>query len=138
MSAIDGQAPDVNEAAAVPTSFVPGVPGPNLDDQADDETAHSGPETGVYFDRLADGAVLELETRHHRYTLVKKAGGQALISGHPDICPEPVLVGILGSTGRGSTLKVGFIGCGMHLMFKHPAHPTAIGTSRILNLRQLG
>lgn len=135
MTAIDFQTPDVNGAAA-PPSF---VPGPNLDDEAhvDQETTRPESDDGIYFDRLADGAVLELETRHHRYTLVKRASGQALISGHPDLCPEPILVGILGSTGRASILKVGFIGRGRHLMFNHPAHRTAIGTSRILHLRQV-
>jgi hypothetical protein len=134
MSASDVQSPDVNEAAAVPPSL---VPGPNLDDKHDERTEHSDSEDGVYFDRLADGAVLELETRHHRYTMLKSASGQALISGHPVYCPEPVLVGILGSTRSSSTLKVGFIGRGMHLMFRHPTHRHAIRTSRIVKLRQI-
>ena len=135
MTAIEVQAPDVNEAAAVPPSFVPGR---NLDDKASQETAHSDSENGIYFDRLADGAILELETRHHRYTLVKKASGQALISGHPVYCPEPVVVEIAGSTRRGDTLKFGFIGCGRHLVFKRPTRRTAVITSRILNLRRIG
>jgi len=139
MSAIEVRVPDVNEAAAIPPSFVPS----NLNDEAHggEKTAHSASDDGIYFDTLADGAVLELETKHHRYTLVKKAGTQALISGHPVYCPEPVLVEIAGSTGRGSMLpmlKVGFIGCRRHLVFKGPTHRTAVITSRILNLRQIG
>jgi hypothetical protein len=137
MSAIDFQTPDVNQATAVAPSFVPRAD-MNHEAHADQETAYSTSEDGIYFDRLADGAILDLETKHHRYTLVKIASGQALISGHPVYCPEPVLVEILGSTGCGPVLKVGFIECGMHLMFKHPMHRTAIGTSRILNLRQVG
>jgi hypothetical protein len=40
-----------------------------------------------------------------------------LISGHPEYCPEPVLVAIAGSTWEGSMLKRGFVGRGMHLGF---------------------
>jgi len=140
MSAIDVQAPDANEAAAVPPPPMAGSNLPNWDRKAgaDEETAHPASGDGIYFDTLADGAVLELKTKHHLYTLVKSASGQALISGHPLYCPEPVLVEVAGSTGGGSVLTVGFIGCGMHLMFKDPTRRAAVITSRILNLRQIG
>jgi hypothetical protein len=134
-AAIDVHSSDVNEAAAVPAfSF---VPRPTLDRKADQECALSNSKDGIQFDNLADGTVLELETKHHRYTLVKSGRGQALISGHPALCPEPVAVEIKGSTERDSTLRVGFIACGMHLMFKHPTFYAAIITSRILKLRQI-
>jgi hypothetical protein len=56
-------------------------------------------EGGVYPDELSEGAVLEVETQRHWYTIVNRARGQALMSGHPKFCPEPVPVGIAGSPG---------------------------------------
>jgi len=135
MSAIEVQAPNLSEVPAVPPALVPSS---NVDHKAGQETVPSASDGGVYFDNLADGAVLELETKHHRYTLVKRASGEALISGHPVICPEPVLVKIEGSARCSDpTLKAGFIGCGMQLIFEHPTYHTAVFTSRILSFRQI-
>jgi len=94
-------------------------------------------EDGVYLDDLADGAVLELETKHHRYKIVKSAHAQACISGHPKFCPEPVSVEIDGSGGAGQELKPGYIGRGLHLIFEHPVYRT-ITTSRILDIHRIG
>jgi len=59
-----------------------------------------------------------------------------LISGHPEYCPEPVLVAITGSSWGGSMLKSGFVGRGMHLEFSHPAYRVPITTSRIKDVRE--
>jgi len=92
---------------------------------------------GVYLAELADGAVLEVKTRHHSYTLLKSAPGQARISGHPRLCPEPVTVEIDGSAGHGMDLMPGFIGLGLHLIFEHPTYHT-VTTSRILEIHKIG
>ena len=91
-------------------------------------------EGGVHLDQLSEGAVLEVETQHHWYTIVNRSGGEALISGHPNYCPEPVPVRIEGSTWRGSVLKLRFIGRGMHLEFCHPTDHTII-TSSVVDIR---
>lgn len=94
-------------------------------------------EDGVYLDELADGAELELETRHHHYRIVKGGRTQARISGHPQICPEPVTVEIDGSSCSGfAGFKPGFIGRGMHLTFEHPTYHT-VTTSRILQIHRV-
>jgi hypothetical protein len=80
--------------------------------------------------------VLEIQTQHHRYTAVFLGESQALISGHPEYCPEPVLVAIAGSTWGGSMLKLRYIGRGMHLEFCHPEYRTPIVTSRIQEVRE--
>ena len=107
----------------------------------DDETTHEagqpGSDDGVYLEDLPDGATLEVETRHHRYTIVKGAYAQARISGHPMYCPEPVTVEIEGSAGKGPALKPGFIGRGMHLVFEHPTYHT-LTTSRITEVHRIG
>ena len=63
-------------------------------------------------------------------------GRIALISGHPIYCPQPVLVTIHGSTCGDYSLKVGFIVCGMRLIFDHPAHRAPIITSPVKEIRE--
>jgi hypothetical protein len=93
-------------------------------------------EGGVSLGDLPPSTVLEIQTQHHRYTAVFVGESQALISGHPEFCPEPVLVAIAGSTWGGSMLKVRYIGRGMHLEFCHPEYRTPIVTSRIQEVRE--
>jgi hypothetical protein len=106
-------------------------------DQFDHEAGQVSSGDGVYLDDLADGAALEVETKHHRYKIVKTAHTRAHISGHPRYCPEPVTVEIEGSAGGGTTLKPGFIGRGMRLIFEHPTYHT-VTTSRIADIHRIG
>lgn len=107
---------------------------PNLGDAVNYNCIASEVEGGVFLDRLPEGTVLRVETQNRAYTLVHRGNGQALISGHPTFCPEPVLVHIEGSNWGGSMLKASFIGRGMHLEFRHPEHRT-ITTSCIVDVR---
>ena len=93
-------------------------------------------EGGVSLNDVPQDAVLEVQTQNHVYTIINKGWGKALISGHPDFCPEPVLVHINGSTWGGSMLKQLYVGRGMHLEFCHPQH-LAITTSRIVEVREV-
>ncbi len=129
----DSTRTDVQARAPVPNLF---MPHPCFSDDVNRKIVQSEIEGGVYLDELSEGAVLELETQHHSYTIVNRARGQALISGHPKFCPEPVPVSIEGSTWGGSMLKVRFIGRGMHLEFRHPTYNT-ITTSRVLDIRTI-
>ncbi len=94
-------------------------------------------EGGVYLSELAAGVQLEVETQHNLYHLVTAGEGKALISGHPTYCPVPVEVRIQGSSWGGSLLKPSFIGRGMRLEFRHPAH-NLVTTSTIREIRQRG
>jgi hypothetical protein len=60
--------------------------------------------------------------------------GAALISGHPEFCPEPIEVRIQGSTWGGSMLKAQFVGRGMRLEYEHPLLRRTL-TSRIIDIR---
>jgi len=111
------------------------VANPHLSEDVNRNIIDSEVEGGVYLDDLSEGATLEVETLHHWYTIVHRARGEALISGHPKFCPEPVPVRIEGSTWGGSMIKVRFIGRGMHLEFRHPIY-FRITTSRIVSIRQ--
>jgi len=112
------------------------TPHPNLSDEVNGNIVRSEIEGGVCLGDLPPSTVLEIQTQHHRYTAVFLGESQALISGHPEYCPEPVLVAIAGSTWGGSMLKLRYIGRGMHLEFCHPEYRTPIVTSRIQEVRE--
>jgi hypothetical protein len=111
------------------------LPHPNLSDEVNSNIVQSEIEGGVYLKDLPDETTLEIETQNRSYTLVNRGQGQALISGHPEFCPEPVLVRIEGSNWGGSMLKASFVGRGMHLEFRHPEYQRPIITSRIMDIR---
>ncbi len=110
------------------------IPHPNFSDEVNRNIVQSEIEGGVHLDHLTEGTTLRVETQHRWYTIVLLGQGNALISGHPEFCPAPVLVRILGSTWGGSMLKSRFIGRGMHLEFRHPTLQT-ITTSRIVDIQ---
>ena len=116
------------------TSF----PHANLSSQVNHNIIHSEIEGGVDLRDLPQESTLEIETQNRSYTIVHCGAGEALISGHPEYCPEPVLVKIEGSNWGGSMLKPSFVGRGMHLEFRHPGYERPIVTSRILEIRQRG
>jgi hypothetical protein len=122
---------DTETVAPIPKLF---VPHPSFSDEVNRNIIRPEIEGGAYLDYLSEGAVLEVETNNHRYTIVNRGGGEALISGHPQYCPEPVLVRVVGSTWGGSMVKMRLIGRGMYLEFWHPTYRT-IRTSRIVDVR---
>jgi len=113
----------------------PLVPHPNLSDHVNHNIIQSEVEGGVYLRDLRPGAVLAIQTRNRSYTLVSLSEECALISGHPEFCPEPVEVQVQGCTWGGSMLKAKYVGRGMHLEFIHPVHRTVI-TSQIVDIQQ--
>jgi len=125
---------DVQTATPAANLF---MPHPCFSDEVNRNIAQSEIEGGVHLDELSEGAVLNVETQHHWYTIVNRSGGEALSSGHPNYCPEPVPVRIAGSTWGGSMLKLRFIGRGIHLEFCHPTYHT-IATSRVVDIRISG
>ena len=112
--------------------FVPHV---NLSDFVNRNIIRSEIEGGVYLKDLPEQSTLQVETTNRAYTLVVQRDGQALIWGHPQFCPEPVLVHINGSNWGGSMIKTAYLGRGMHLEFKHPNYEGAIVTSVIREIR---
>jgi hypothetical protein len=112
------------------------TPHPNLGDAVNHNIVQSEIEGGVFLQDLPSATVLQIETQHHCYTAVLVDESSALISGHPQYCPQPVLVAIAGSTWGGSMLKRRYVGRGMHLEFRHPEYQTPIITSRIKEIRE--
>jgi hypothetical protein len=111
------------------------VPHQNLSDQINGNIIRSEIEGGVYLRVLPDSSTLEVITQNRGYTLVLVRDGDAWISGHPEFCPEPVLVRIAGSNWGGSMLKAAFLGRGMHLEYRHPKYRGPIVTSTIVDIR---
>ena len=70
------------------------VPHHNLSDQVNGNIIQSEIEGGVYLNELPEQSTIEVVTQNRGYTLVVRRDGQAMISGHPEFCPEPVLVRI--------------------------------------------
>ena len=112
---------------------------PNPNGETDLPARQPGSEEGLYVNDLADGDVVDIETQHRHYTLVKRADAHMDISGHPTFCPQPVNVEVEGSVeGRFELLaNPGFIGRGMYLIFKHPLFDE-VTTSRIREIHRLG
>ena|ERR1700722_4755137 len=108
---------------------------PNLADEVNRGIIQSEIEGGVFLNDLPPDTVLEIQTMNHRYTAVLLGGNDALLSGHPEFCPEPVQVAISGSPWGGSMLKLQYVGRGMHLEFRHPSYATPIITSAIKEIR---
>ena len=119
--------------AQAPSSF---TPHPNLSDEINRGIVQSEIEGGVFLQDLPPDTVLEIQTQHHCYTAVLLVDNSVLISGHPQYCPQPVVVAIAGSTWGGSMLKRRFVGRGMHLEFCHPEYQTPIITSRVKEIRE--
>jgi hypothetical protein len=122
---------DVQTTVEIPDLF---VANPHFSDSVNRNIIGSEIEGGVYLRDLAPGSVLSLQTMNRVYKVVVLDDETALISGHPEFCPEPAQVRILGSTWGGSMLKTKFLGFGMHLEFEHPVHRTVL-TSRIVDIR---
>ena len=112
------------------------TPHANLSDEINHNIVQSEIEGGVSLDHLPLGALLEMETANRFYELEYRGNGQALIAGHPQFCPEPVLVNVHGSTWGRAMLKIHYIGRGMFLEFDHPEFGV-IRTSRIQEIREL-
>jgi len=88
---------------------------------------------GISLTSLHAGSVIDLETKNRHYRLEYLGGDKAWISGHPRLCPRPVMVHVDGSIGR--SMETGFIGPGMHLMFRRLDDPRPVTTSEITGVR---
>jgi hypothetical protein len=122
---------DTNTSDRAPDLFVTSR---NFSDAVNHNIIASEIEGGVYLRDLSPGVVLSIQTRNRMYRVEFLGGGTALISGHPEFCPDPAEVRIVGSTWGGSMLKEKFVGRGMHLEFEHPMYRTIV-TSRIVDIQ---
>jgi hypothetical protein len=66
-----------------------------IDDRAD--RPHPNDEVLVNLDALAVGTVVEVRTYNRTYVLEYRGSGRATITGHPQYCPKPVEITLLGA-----------------------------------------
>ena len=110
-------------------------PHPNLSDVVNHNIVQSEIKGGVALNDLVPETKLVIHTEHSCYTVSVIGNGRVLISGHPQYCPQPILVKIEGSTWGGSMMKLRYIGRGMCLEFRHPDYRAPIVTSRIQTIQ---
>jgi hypothetical protein len=83
---------------------------------------------------LEPGALVDVETANRHYQIECLGGNAIRISGHPDICPTPVIAQLRGSSDRAGIFEPGLIERGRYLCFllddRRP-----VTTSRVLRLR---
>ncbi|MBK5292071.1 MAG: hypothetical protein JJE04_10390 [Acidobacteriia bacterium] len=96
---------------------------------------HPDEEGGVELANVPAGMMLEVRTKNHTYTIIPQPNGEALIWGHPELCPEPIAVTGIGSSPGGYIVREGYFCPEMRLVFRHLDRP--IKTSRILGVRAL-
>ena len=113
------------------------APHDNLSDRINANIVRSEIEGGVDLRQLPPESKIEVATRNRAYLIVVLRDCLAWISGHPEFCPEPVLVRINGSNWGGSMIKTAYLGRGMHLEFRHPQYEGMIVTSPIEDIRLL-
>jgi hypothetical protein len=90
----------------------------------------------VYLSSLIPGSVLDVVTKHHRYRIEYLGGEEVKISGHPTICPTPVVARLLGSADDAGPVEAGFVRSGMHLVFRRVyEYLPVITTSAITDVR---
>jgi hypothetical protein len=104
-------------------------------DSINSNLAQSEIEGGVDLTQVPAETVLEVRTKNTVYTIVTKGSNLAMISGHPEYCPQPVLAHIKGSTWGGAMLKEHYIGRGMRLEFQLDDSRPVL-TSRILEIEE--
>ena len=109
-------------------------PHANLDEAINSHIVESEIEGGVHLRDVPPGTILEVTTQNRAYKILYQGWDQAMISGHPVFCPEPVPVTIHGSTWGGSMIKTRYIGRGMRLEFGQSTYQP-IRTSRITDVR---
>jgi hypothetical protein len=87
----------------------------------------------VNCNNLAQGSLIDVETKSRHYRIECLGGNAIRISGHPELCPDPVPAQIHGSVNREGALELGLIGRGMRLIFLlDKSRP--VTTSRVLHV----
>src|SRR5258706_1509577 len=94
-------------------------------------TAQTNPDEGMYVHRPSPGSVLDVETSHRTYRLECMCGASVRISGLPSYCPTPVRAQVQGSTTEAGDFEPGFVGRGMHLIFRRTDDHRDVVTSTI-------
>ena len=66
---------------------------------------------------LIPGSMIDVETKSRHYRIEYLGGNSIRVSGHPELCPDPVPACLHGALDQDGCLELGFIACGMKLIF---------------------
>ncbi len=80
---------------------------------------------GIDISRLRSGNKLKITTINNEYELTVVDGANVWIKGG-EYFPKPKLGQMIGSTWGGSSLRLNWIGYGMHMEFVEDSRPTRI------------
>jgi hypothetical protein len=109
---------------------------PNLDDAINTAICQSEIDGGVMLDALPYGAVLMVQTTYRTYRIENRGGGEVMISGHPEFCPEPVLANFHGCTWGTPMIRRRYIGRGLRMEINYPDLGTVL-TSRVREIEEV-
>jgi hypothetical protein len=98
-------------------------------------TVTTQPQDGLYLNNLSPGSVIDVETKNHHYRIEYLTDDEITISGHSRLCPTPIRVQLQGSARGSGTFKPGFVGCGMHLVFRRFDERLPVTTSEIVSIQ---
>ena len=82
---------------------------------------------------LERGSVIDVETKSRHYQIECLGGNAIRISGHPELCPEPITAHLQGSFDGAGGFEPGLIGRGMRLRFLLGGE-RPVTTSRVITL----
>ena len=82
---------------------------------------------------LTPGSRVEVETKSRHYRIECLGGNRIRISGHPQICPEPVPALLEGSITHDGSIESGLIECGMPMAFLL-GNAQPVRTSRVIGM----
>ena len=83
---------------------------------------------------LSPGSLLDVETKSRHYRIECLGGNAIRISGHPELCPEPVAARLHGSLDKEGSLEIGLIGSGRRVVFLLNGN-RPVTTTRVLKVR---
>ena len=109
--------------------------GPGEGNSYDKHARKRGACEGLYLAKLEEGSVLDLEMESRHYRIEYLGGEQVRISGHPQLCPTPVVAQLKGSAHDWGGFEPGFIGRGMRLIFRRSEDRAPVTTSKIAEIR---
>ena len=89
---------------------------------------------GVDLTSLTPGSLLDVETRRRHYRIECLGGNEIRISGHPELCPDPVPAHLHGSIGKDGVLELGIIGRDKRLMFFLEDNHRPVTTSKVVSV----
>lgn len=88
---------------------------------------------GIELAMVPMGTILEVETRNTTYTVIPQPQNQTIIWGHPEYCPDPILISGLGSACTTGHFREGYLCPNWRLSF--PRGENRVATSPIVAVR---